>query len=70
MTQYAEVFRKEKIDGEVLADMDHEMMADLGISSKFHRMRLMKVGALGQRSPCASHCWPMELLVYQAKNYR
>jgi hypothetical protein len=43
MSQYVEMFSKERIDGEVLADMDHEMMADLGISTKFHRMRLTKV---------------------------
>lgn len=43
MKQYVEVFQTERIDGEVLADMDDEMMVDLGISSKLHRMRLMKV---------------------------
>ena len=43
MKQYVEVFQRERIDGEVLADMDDEMMVDLGISSKLHRMRLMKV---------------------------
>jgi hypothetical protein len=43
MGQYVEVFERERISGEVLADMDDEMMTDLGISSKFHRMRLLKV---------------------------
>ena len=43
MKQYSELFERERIDGEVLADMDDEIMADLGISSKFHRMRLLKV---------------------------
>lgn len=44
MKQYAEVFQREKINGEVLVDMDDEMMmGDLGIASKLHRMRLMKV---------------------------
>lgn len=44
MKQYAAVFQREKINGEVLVDMDEEMMkGDLGIASKLHRMRLMKV---------------------------
>ena len=43
MKQYCDVFERERIDGEALADMDYEMMTDLGISSKFHRMRLLKV---------------------------
>ena len=44
MKQYSEVFQEERINGEVLADMDDEMMqSDLGISSKLHRMKLMKV---------------------------
>ena len=44
MKQYSEVFQEERINGEVLADMDDEMMqSDLGINSKLHRMKLMKV---------------------------
>ena len=44
MKQYADVFHREMINGEVLVDMDEEMMEkDLGIGTKFHRMRLMKV---------------------------
>lgn len=49
MKQYAAVFQREKINGEVLVDMDEEMMkGDLGIASKLHRMRLMKVRGRGR----------------------
>ena len=51
MKQYVEVFQRERIDGKVLADMDDEMMVDLGISSKLHRMRLMKVSP--QKKACS-----------------
>ena len=44
MKQYTAKFQEELINGEVLAELDEEMMmGDLGISSKLHRMRLMKV---------------------------
>ena len=44
MKQYTAKFQEEHIDGEALAELDDEMMrSDLGISSKFHRTRLMKV---------------------------
>ena len=47
MKQYSDVFQREKINGEVLVDMDDEMMKnDLGISAKLHRMRLLKVSRM------------------------
>ena len=49
MKQYTAKFREELINGEVLAELDEEMMmGDLGISSKLHRMRLMKVWKGGE----------------------
>ena len=44
MKQYMSRFQEEAINGEVLAELDEEMLqSDLGISSKLHQMRLMKV---------------------------
>ena len=44
MKQYQEVFKIEQVNGEILTECDDELLAsDLGVSSKLHRMRLMKV---------------------------
>ena len=41
---YQETFRREQVNGEILSECDEEvLMNDLGVSSKLHRMRLMKV---------------------------
>lgn len=38
LEQYAEAFRREQIDGEVLSDLDDStLQADLGIGNKIHR---------------------------------
>ena len=66
MKQYVEVFQRERIDGEVLADMDDEMMVDLGISSKLHRMRLMKVST--QKKLVASVSMSLMLPLYYTHN--
>lgn len=53
LEQYAEAFRREQIDGEVLSDLDDStLQADLGIGNKIHRIRLAKVidGRLSARS--------------------
>ncbi|KAL5506262.1 hypothetical protein EMCRGX_G007873 [Ephydatia muelleri] len=44
LAQYQEAFQKEQINGELLSDCDETMLQnDLGIASKLHRMRLIKV---------------------------
>ena len=41
---YQETFKREQINGEILSECDEEvLMNDLGVSSKLHRMRLLKV---------------------------
>ena len=42
--QYKELFAKEYIDGEVLNELSEDDLAnELGMTSKIHRLRLMKV---------------------------
>ena len=42
--QYKELFAKENIDGEVLKELSEDDLAnELGMTSKIHRLRLMKV---------------------------
>lgn len=41
---YQENFKREQVNGEILCECDEEVLTnDLGISSKLHRMRIMKV---------------------------
>ena len=44
LQQYRDHFKVEQISGEILSECDEDMLAhDLRISSKLHRMRLLKV---------------------------
>jgi hypothetical protein len=44
LNQYAEMFKEESIDGEILAECDDELLEqELHISNKLHRSRLLKV---------------------------
>ena len=44
MGQYKEAFIKESVSGEILADCDDDILqSDLGVASRLHRLRLMKV---------------------------
>ena len=45
LQQYREVFEREHIDGEILQELDDEILEkDLGVTSKLHRIRIMKLG--------------------------
>ena len=53
LSQYQDAFQKEQINGETLSDCDETMLQnDLGVVSKLHRMRLLKVitGRLSAKS--------------------
>lgn len=44
LSQYKEAFRRERVDGELLLEMnDNDLQADLGVQSRLHRIRLLKV---------------------------
>ena len=44
MKQYQDKFKQEQVNGEILSECDEELLSsDLGVTSKLHRMRLMKI---------------------------
>ena len=44
LQRYSDLFMKEQITGELLMECDDGILSsDLGISSKLHRMRLLKI---------------------------
>ena len=44
MSQYVEAFKSEQISGEILSELnDQDLQEELGITSKIHRIKLMKV---------------------------
>ena len=44
LSQYKESFAREHISGEILAELDEEVLkSELGMTSKIHRIRLLKV---------------------------
>ena len=44
LSQYKEAFEREWVDGEVLLELDDEVLQhELGVSIKIHRIRLMKI---------------------------
>ena len=44
LVQYKEAFSRESVSGEILADCDDDILHnDLGVASRLHRLRLMKV---------------------------
>ena len=44
LKQYQEKFRTEQVTGEILSECDEQVLTDdLGVSSKLHRIKLMKV---------------------------
>ena len=44
LKQYHDTFKEEKVSGEILSECDEEVLTnDLGIKSKLHRIKLMKV---------------------------
>ena len=43
LPQYKEAFSKEWVDGEIFKDLDEEALQELGVASKVHRIKLMKV---------------------------
>ena len=50
LEQYAQLFRDNDIDGEILGGMNAEDLKELGISSFGHRRRLLNaITALGER---------------------
>ena len=57
LEQYCEIFAAERIDGEMLAEMDEAiMMKELGINSKLHRIRLLVVINGQQRAKLQHEC--------------
>ena len=49
MTQYKDAFSREWVDGEVFKELDEESLKnDLGVTSRVHRIKLMKVISTGQ----------------------
>ncbi len=50
LSQYKEVFKSTQIDGELLTAVDEcDLQEELGVHSKLHRLRLLKV-ARGSQS--------------------
>ena len=44
MGQYADAFKKEQISGEILCELNDQILRDeLGVASQIHRIKLMKV---------------------------
>ena len=44
LQQYREVFEKEHIDGEILCELDEDILREeLGVASRLHRVRIMKL---------------------------
>lgn len=44
LSQYSETFQEEQVSGELLLDLTEDVLEnDLSISSKLHRMRIMKL---------------------------
>lgn len=44
MSQYVDAFTKEQISGEILLELnDHVLENELGITSRIHRIKMMKV---------------------------
>ena len=44
LTQYEDAFRKEQITGEILAELNEEILQnELGMGLKIHRIKLMKI---------------------------
>lgn len=44
LKSYQDTFKREQVNGEILSECDEEVLTnDLGVGSKLHRMRLMKV---------------------------
>ncbi len=44
MSQYVEAFKSEQITGEILSELNEQVLQEeLGITSKIHRIKLMKV---------------------------
>lgn len=42
--KYVEAFKEELVDGEIFQELDESVLVDeLGITSKIHRIRLMKI---------------------------
>ena len=43
LTQYSEIFAREQISGEIMVELDEEILkTELGITSKLHRLVLIK----------------------------
>ena len=44
LKSYIDVFKREQVDGEILSECDEDVLSnDLCVSSKLHRMRIMKI---------------------------
>ena len=44
LDKYRDNFKREQVNGEILSECDEDVLTnDLGISSKLHRIKLMKV---------------------------
>ena len=43
LKQYKEMFQKESINGEILVECDSEILEDLNVTSRIHRLRLLKI---------------------------
>ena len=53
LKQYQEKFRTEQVTGEILSECYEQVLADdLGVSSKLHRIKLMKVITGGCMREC------------------
>ena len=56
LKQYQEKFRTEQVTGEILGECDEQVLTDdLGVTSKLHRIKLMKVITGGCMDVCVAH---------------
>ena len=46
LEQYCDAFYREKVSGEILTELDDKVLCEeLGVNSKLHRVRLLKIMA-------------------------
>lgn len=43
--QYTDAFERNDVDAEVLAELDHELLQQIGVSSVGHRVKIIKAAA-------------------------
>lgn len=43
LKQYCEVFKKETIDGAIFVELDEQVLEELGMTTKLHRLKIMRL---------------------------